>query len=239
MSTQHHVEARSDVSPPPSALVVEDDEEMADLLRAGLEREGYSVDVMTAGTEVVHRVSRREYSAVVLDVLLPGPDGFEICAALRQRGRWVPVLMLTALGATEQRVRGLEVGADDYLTKPFELVELTARVNALIRMRDATAGQVLRCGELRLELAARRCFVAGAEVCLTPREVDILGALMRRPGIVLTRRTILEAVWGGSHSVAPNAVDKAIGQLRRKVGNDLLQTVHGVGYRILDPPPPR
>ena len=239
MSTRRHVEAWSDLSVPPSILVVEDEEEMADLLRSGLEREGYSVEVMTAGTEVVHRVSRREYSAVVLDVLLPGPDGFEICAALRQRGRWVPVLMLTALGATEQRVRGLEVGADDYLTKPFELVELAARVNALIRMRDATAGQVLRCGDLRLELASRRCYVAGAEVCLTPREVDILGALMRRPGIVLTRRTILDAVWGGSHPVAPNAVDKAIGQLRRKVGNDLLQTVHGVGYRILDPPPPR
>jgi two-component system response regulator QseB len=147
--------------------------------------------------------------------------------------------MLTALGATEQRVRGLEVGADDYLTKPFELVELTARVNALIRMRDATAGQVLRCGGLRLEVAAQRCFVDGTEVTLTPRELSILGALMRRPGIVLTRRTLLEQVWGGDHSVAPNAVDKTIGQLRRKIGKDLLQTVHGVGYRVLDPPPPR
>lgn len=239
MSTRQQVDARPSFSRPPSVLVVEDEEEMAELLRSGLERAGYAVDVMTDGTEVVHRVSRREYSAVVLDVLLPGPTGFEVCAALRQRGRWVPVLMLTALGTTEQRVRGLEVGADDYLTKPFELVELTARVNALIRMRDATAGQVLRCGGLRLEVAAQRCSVDGTEVTLTPRELSILGALMRRPGIVLTRRTLLEQVWGGDHSVAPNAVDKTIGQLRRKIGKDLLQTVHGVGYRVLDPPPPR
>lgn len=220
-------------------LVVEDDLELADLLEVGLRRDGYGVEVVNDGLDVVRRVARQEYSAIVLDVLLPGPTGFEICAALRQRGRWVPVLMLTALGSTEERVRGLDVGADDYLTKPFELVELTARLRALIRLRHASEAQVLSCGELLLEVATKRCFVEGQEVSLTPREAGVLGALLRRPGIVLTRRTLLDQVWGDCGGASANALEQTVAHLRRKIGREQLQTVHGIGYRMVDPPPAR
>jgi two-component system OmpR family response regulator len=218
-------------------LVVEDDPQMGGLLASGLRRAGFVVDTMTDGADVTRQVSRQEYSAIVLDVLLPGTSGFEVCAALRQRGRWVPVLMLTALGATGDRVRGLQVGADDYLTKPFEFAELTARVQALIRLRDASEAQSLRWGNLRLEVAAQRCFVGETQVHLTPREVALLRVLLRRPGIVLTRRTLLNQAWGGNRATSPNAVDQAIANLRRKIGQDYLETVHGVGYRMIDPPP--
>lgn len=218
-------------------LVVEDDPQMIGLLASGLRRAGYVVDTMTDGADVVHQVSRQEYNAIVLDVLLPGTTGLEVCAALRQRGRWVPVLMLTALGATADRVRGLQVGADDYLTKPFEFAELTARVQALIRLRDASEAQSLRWGNLHLEVTAQRCFVGDAQVHLTPREIALLRALLQRPGIVLTRRTLLNQAWGRDRPASPNAVDQAIANLRRKIGQDFLETVHGVGYRMIDPPP--
>ncbi len=221
---------------PSRVLVVEDDPDMRRLLETALRRQGYVVDSLSVGTDVVRAAARCEYSAIVLDVLLPGANGFEVCASLRQRGRWVPVLMLTALAATDERVRGLRVGADDYLTKPFALEELEARVHALIRRNSAAEAQTLRCGELCLHVAERRCFLREEEVLLTPREHSLLRALLQRPGIVLTRRTIMDMVWGGTEQVNPNAVEQAIGHLRRKIGADMLQTVHGVGYRLVDPP---
>ena len=216
--------------------MVEDDPGMARVLRRGLVQEGYAVDVCGDGREAMWRAAEVPYDAVLLDVMLPGADGVEVCRRLRAEQVPVPVLMLTARHEVADRVRGLDAGADDYLLKPFSFVELLARLRALLRRGAAVRPAVLRCGDLRLDPATRRVWRGADEVALSSREVALLELLLRHPGQVLTRTRILEAVWESSFDGDSNVVDQYVSYLRRKVdrpfGRDDIQTVRGAGYRL-------
>jgi two-component system OmpR family response regulator len=222
-------------------LVVEDEIRTAALLRRGLSEAGYSVDVAVDGPEAVWRASEFSYDAVVLDVMLPGYDGVEVCRRLRGLGRWAPVLMLTARGDLAARVRGLDSGADDYLAKPFSFDELFARLRALIRRGAPERPALMQCGDLRLDPASRRVWRGEAELVLSPKEFALLELFLRHPGQVLTRTRILEHVWDYSYQGVSNVVDQYVGYLRRKMdrpfGLTQLETVRGVGYRLRDTPP--
>ena len=221
-------------------LVVEDEVRTAALLRRGLSEAGYSVDVAVDGPDAVWRASEFSYDAVVLDVMLPGYDGLEVCRRLRGRGRWAPVLMLTARGDLAARVRGLDSGADDYLAKPFSFDELFARLRALIRRGAAERPTLVQCGDLRLDPATRRVWRRDVELALSPKEFALLELFLRHPGQVLTRTRILEHVWDYSYDGGSNVVDQYVGYLRRKIdrpfGVTQLETVRGVGYRLRDAP---
>jgi len=222
-------------------LVVEDEIRTAALLRRGLSEAGYSVDVAVDGPEAVWRASEFSYDAVVLDVMLPGYDGVEVCRRLRGLGRWAPVLMLTARGDLAARVRGLDSGADDYLAKPFSFDELFARLRALIRRGAPERPALMQCSDLRLDPASRRVWRGEAELVLSPKEFALLELFLRHPGQVLTRTRILEHVWDYSYQGVSNVVDQYVGYLRRKIdrpfGLTQLETVRGVGYRLRDTPP--
>lgn len=217
-------------------LIVEDEPRMAALLARGLQRQGYAVDVAANGTDGLWLGVENDYDAVVLDGMLPGLDGFDVCAQLRAEGRWAPVLMLTARDGVTDRIRGLDVGADDYLTKPFAFGELAARLRALVRRGAVERPTVLVVGDLRLDPAARTVTRAGDPVDLTATELSVLELLMRRPGQVLTRTEILEHVWDFAYDPASNVVDQYIGYLRRKLdrpfGRTDIETVRGSGYRL-------
>jgi two-component system OmpR family response regulator len=217
-------------------LVVEDEVRMAVLLRRGLGEEGYAVDVAADGREGLWLAQENDYDAIVLDAMLPGLDGFEVCRRLRGSARWAPVLMLTARDTVEDRIRGLDAGADDYLVKPFALGELAARVRALLRRCASVRPVVLAVGDLVLDPAARTVSRAGVGVELTAKEFALLELFMRHPGEVLSRTRILEHVWDFAFDPASNVVDQYVGYLRRKVdrpwGRDDLQTVRGAGYRL-------
>ncbi|HLI39640.1 MAG TPA: response regulator transcription factor [Streptosporangiaceae bacterium] len=220
-------------------LVAEDEPRMASLLRRGLREEGYSVDVAASGTDALWLAREVDYDAIVLDVMLPGVDGFEVCRQLRRDDRWAPVIMLTARGDVADRVRGLDAGADDYLPKPFSLVELCARLRALVRRGSAARPAVLQVGTLRLDPASRRVWRDGTPVTLSATEFSLLELFMRHPGEVLTRSRILEHVWDFAYDAASNVVDQYIGYLRRKIdrpfGHEDLETVRGAGYRLRQP----
>ncbi len=220
-------------------LVAEDEPRMASLLRRGLREEGYSVDVAASGTDALWLAREVDYDAIVLDVMLPGVDGFEVCRQLRRDDRWAPVIMLTARGDVSDRVRGLDAGADDYLPKPFSLVELCARLRALVRRGSAARPAVLQVGTLRLDPASRRVWRDGTPVTLSATEFSLLELFMRHPGEVLTRSRILEHVWDFAYDAASNVVDQYIGYLRRKIdrpfGHEDLETVRGAGYRLRQP----
>jgi two-component system OmpR family response regulator len=220
-------------------LVAEDELRMASLLRRGLREEGYSVDVAASGTDALWLAREVDYDAIVLDVMLPGVDGFEVCRQLRRDDRWAPVIMLTARGDVADRVRGLDAGADDYLPKPFSLVELCARLRALVRRGSAARPAVLQVGTLRLDPASRRVWRDGTPVTLSATEFSLLELFMRHPGEVLTRSRILEHVWDFAYDAASNVVDQYIGYLRRKIdrpfGHEDLETVRGAGYRLRQP----
>jgi len=224
-------------------LVAEDEPRMAGLLRRGLEEEGYSVDVAPTGTDALWLAGEVEYDAVVLDVMLPGMDGFAVCREMRVRGRWSPVLMLTARGDVADRVRGLDAGADDYLAKPFSLVELAARLRALVRRGQTARPTVLEVGTLRLDPATRQTWRGDVQVNLSATEFALLELFMRHPGEVLTRPRILEHVWDFSYDGASNIVDQYVGYLRRKLDRPFdredLETVRGAGYRLRKPAQPR
>jgi two-component system OmpR family response regulator len=217
-------------------LVVEDEARAAALLRRGLSEEGYAVDVAGDGPEAVWRAAEFGYDVVVLDVMLPGLDGFEVCRRLRAGGCWAPVLMLTARDAVADRVRGLDAGADDYLTKPFSFAELFARLRALIRRGAPERPALLRAGNLRLDPASRQAWRGEAELQLSPKEFALLELLLRHPGQVLTRTRILEHVWDYAYDGVSNVVDQYVGYLRRKIdrpfGVNQLETVRGAGYRL-------
>ena len=219
-------------------LVVEDDPGMAALLVRGLIREGYAVDAATNGEDALWSALENEYDAVVLDAMIPAPDGFEVCRRMRAEGRWAPVLMLTARDAVGDRVRGLDVGADDNLTKPFSLVELFARLRALTRRSPAERPVVLQVGDLALDPVTRVVRRAGAEIQLSPKEFALLHELLRRPGEVLSRTYLIEHVWDFAYDGGSNVVDVYVRYLREKVdrpfGRDTIRTVRGAGYR-LDP----
>lgn len=217
-------------------LVVEDDVKMASLLKRGLEREGYAVDVAGDGTQAIWAGTEVPYDGVVLDAMIPGPDGFEVCRQLREAGRWMPVVMLTARGGVADRVRGLDAGADDYLPKPFSFAELFARLRALLRRAPGERPAVLEAGDLRLDPAARTVHRGGTEICLSTREFSLLELLVRHKGDVLTRADIRDHVWDFAYDGTSNVVDVYVRYLRDKIdrpyGRHAIETVRGSGYRL-------
>ena len=219
-------------------LVVEDELKMAGLLKRALEEEGYAVDVAGRGEDALWFGTENPYDAIVLDVMLPDIDGFEVSRRLREAGRWSPVLMLTARDAVADRVAGLDAGADDYLTKPFSFAELLARLRALVRRGAAERPPVLRVGDLSLDPARRTVTRDGTPIDLTAREFALLEYLMRRAGEVLTRTQLIEHVWDFAYDGDSNVVDVYIRYLRNKVdrpfGRDSIKTVRGAGYRLED-----
>jgi len=217
-------------------LVVEDDVRMAAMLQRGLAEDGYSVDVTRDGLEAVWQATEIDYDVVVLDVMLPGLDGFGVCTRLREAGRWAPVLMLTARDGVADRINGLDSGADDYLTKPFSFGELSARVRALLRRGAPERPAELRAGDLRLDPATREAWRGDVELDLSAKEFALLELFLRQAGVVLTRTTILEHVWDLAYDGMSNIVDQYVAYLRRKVdrpfGVEQLETVRGAGYRL-------
>jgi two-component system OmpR family response regulator len=217
-------------------LVVEDKIKLATVLGRGLRKEGMSADVATSGEQAIWMAGSTPYDAVILDVMLPGIDGFETCRRLRGDSVWAPILMLTARESVDDRVAGLDSGADDYLTKPFSLRELLARLRALVRRGAAERPTVICVGELRLDPASRRVWRGESEIMLSQKEFAMLEALMRRAGQVLSRLDLLEAAWDQSYENRSNIVDAYIRRLREKVdrpfGVQALETVRGAGYRL-------
>jgi two-component system OmpR family response regulator len=217
-------------------LVVEDDVKMAALVRRGLAEEGAAVDVARNGEDALWMAAATPYDALVLDVMLPGIDGIETCRRLRAEGVWAPVLLLTARDSVEDRVAGLDGGADDYLTKPFSFAELSARLRALARRGQRERPAVLEAGDLRLDPAAREAWRGTARIELSTKEFALLEAFMRRPGEVLSRLELLEHAWDFNYENRSNVIDVYVRYLRRKVdkpfGVDSIETVRGAGYRL-------
>ncbi len=217
-------------------LIVEDEVKMAGLLRRGLLEEGHAVDVATTGGEALVRAGATEYDAILLDVMLPGGDGFQVCRQLRRQGVWSPVLMLTARDGVEDRVAGLDTGADDYLTKPFSFAELLARLRALARRGAVERPALLEVGDLRLNPATRQVWRGDIEIQLSVKEFALLETFMRRPGQVLSRFDLLEHAWDYAYENRSNVVDVYVRYLREKIDRPFertsLETVRGVGYRL-------
>jgi two-component system OmpR family response regulator len=222
-------------------LVVEDSVKMASLLRRGLEEEGYAVDVAPTGEEAVWMATEVPNDAVVLDVMLPDVDGFEVCRRIRQAGVWSPVLMLTAKDSLEDRVQGLDVGADDYLTKPFAFTELAARIRALVRRGAGERPAALKVGDLALDPATRVVSRADRTIDLTAKEFSLLEYFMRHPGEVLSRMQLIDHVWDFAYDGGSNVVDVYVKYLREKIdrpyGVRSIETVRGAGYRLKADPP--
>jgi two-component system OmpR family response regulator len=217
-------------------LVVEDDVRMAAAIRRGLRFEGLVVDVASDGEQALRTVGVTDYDAIVLDVMMPGLDGFETCRRLRLDGVWVPVLMLTARDAVEDRVRGLDGGADDYMVKPFSLAELTARLRALVRRGPVERPTTIEVGDLRLDPSTREVWRGDAEIQLSAREFALLETFMRRPGHVFTQTQLLEAAWDLGYEQRSNVVEVYVRYLRQKIdrpfGVSSIETVRGAGYRL-------
>jgi two-component system OmpR family response regulator len=218
------------------ALVVEDEVKMAALIRRGLVEEGYAADVARTGEEALWMARATPYDAIVLDVMLPGRNGLEVCRSLRESGVWSPILMLTARDGVEDKVSGLDSGADDYLSKPFSFAELLARLRALTRRGPSERPAVLEVGTLRLDPATRHAWRGEAEVDLSAKEFALLETFMRNPGDVLTRLDLLEHAWDYGYENRSNVVDVYVRYLRAKIdrpfGADSIETVRGVGYRL-------
>ncbi len=214
-------------------LLIEDEVPIAEVIKQGLEQAGYTVAMAHDGPGGLERAREGRWGLLILDVMLPGMDGWEICRTLREERDSTPILMLTARDAVSDRVHGLDLGADDYLPKPFDFLELVARVQALLRRENIHKARTLKVCDLEIDTRLRRVVRAGREIALTPREYTLLEALAGREGQVLTREVILERVWLDEESLS-NTVDVYVGLLRRKIdtGFDakLIQTVHGVGY---------
>jgi two-component system OmpR family response regulator len=217
-------------------LIVEDEVKMASLIRRGLRDEGLAADVATKGEDALWMADSTEYDAIVLDVMLPGIDGFETCRRLRDAGVWVPVLMLTARDAVEDRVAGLDGGADDYLTKPFSFGELLARLRAIARRGMTPRPAVLTVGNLSLDPARRQVWRGKEEIALSSKEFAILESFMRRPGEVMSRFQLLEHAWDYEYENRSNVVDVYVRYLREKIdrpfGMHSIETVRGAGYRL-------
>jgi len=217
-------------------LVVEDEKKLAGLLARGLREEGYAADIAERGEEALWMANAVAYDAILLDVMLPGLDGFAICKRLREGGVWSPVLMLTARDAVDDRVTGLDAGADDYLSKPFSFEELLARIRSLTRRAPVERPAVLAVGDLRLDPGAHRAWRGDAELGLSAKEFALLELFMRRPGVVLTRGQLLDGAWDIAFESRSNVVDVYVRYLREKVdrpfGCDSIETVRGVGYRL-------
>jgi two-component system OmpR family response regulator len=221
---------------PVRVLLVEDHGAMADLIAQRLREEAFAVDVVGTGEEGVWLATEYEFDAIVLDVLLPGVDGFETCRRIRSAGSGTPILMLTARDAVQDRVRGLDVGADDYLTKPFSLDELLARLRALVRRGSSERSPTLEVGDLELDPATHDVRRGDAAIELTAKEFALLEYFMRHPGEALTRSRLLEHVWDFAYDGDSNVIDVFVRQLRDKVdrpfGASSIETIRGVGYRL-------
>ena len=217
-------------------LVVEDERKLGELLRRGLGEEGYAADLADRGEEALWMAQAVSYDAIVLDVMLPGADGFEICRRMRGNGVWSPVLMLTARDAVDDRVSGLDAGADDYLAKPFAFEELLARLRALTRRAPAERPPVLEVGDLRLDPAAHKAWRGDQELVLSAKEFALLDLFMRRPGITLSRTQLLDGAWDMAFESRSNIIDVYVRYLREKIdrpfGRDSIETIRGVGYRL-------
>jgi two-component system OmpR family response regulator len=222
-------------------LIVEDEVKMSGLLRRGLRVEGMAVDVTANGEDALWMAGSTEYDAIVLDVMLPGIDGIEVCRRLRADGVWAPILMLTARDGVADRVAGLDGGADDYLTKPFSYAELLARLRALSRRGAVERPARLQVGDLVLDPAARRVWRGEEEVSLSAKEFALLETFMRHPGEVLSRFQLLEHAWDYDYENRSNVVDSFVRLLRRKIdkpfGTTSIETVRGAGYRLRDVAP--
>jgi DNA-binding response OmpR family regulator len=214
-------------------LLIEDEAGIARLIRRGLEGAGYTVDTAADGIQGLQMAAEGTYGVILLDIMLPCKDGWQVCDALRERGSRVPILMLTARDGVEDRVRGLDMGADDYLGKPFELTELLARVRALARRDKVHRSRIIRVADLTIDTAQRRVMRAGVEIGLSHREYDLLEALAAYESQVLTREVIMERIWMDDESFS-NTVDVYIRMLRKKIDEGhtvkLIQTIRGVGY---------
>jgi two-component system, OmpR family, response regulator len=219
-------------------LVIEDEPKVASAIGRGLRNHGYAVDICGDGVDGLWHGTEYEYDAIVLDLMIPGVEGVELCTQLRSRGRWAPVLMLTARGSVQDRIRGLDAGADDYLVKPFAFGELLARLRSLTRGRAGERPAVLKVGDVVLDPARHLVQRDGTAVDLSPREFALLEFLMRRAGEVVTRTQILDHVWDYGYDGISNVVNVYVGHLRKKLevpfGRPLIRTVQGVGY-VLDP----
>ena len=217
-------------------LIVEDEVRMASLIRRGLVQEGIAADIAASGEDALWMAGAHDYDGIVLDVLLPGLSGFETCRRLRESGIWAPVLMLTARDSVEDRVAGLDTGADDYLVKPFAFAELLARLRALARRGEVERPSVLEVGDLRLDPASREVRRGSTEIRLSAKEFALLETFMRRPGEVLSRLLLLEHAWDFAYENRSNIVDVYVRRLRTKLdepfGRTSLETVRGAGYRL-------
>jgi two-component system, OmpR family, response regulator len=223
-------------------LVVEDESKMAGLLHRGLSEEGYAVDVSRTGADALWAATENPYDLIVLDVMLPDLDGFDVCRRLRSADRWAPVLMLTARDAVRDRVAGLDAGADDYLTKPFSFSELVARIRALLRRGAAERPPVLCVGDLVLDPATRHVARGSSAIALTAKEFALLEYFMRRAGEVLSRTRLIEHVWDFGFDCDSNVVDVYVRYLREKIDRpferDSIETIRGIGYRLRPEPSP-
>jgi DNA-binding response OmpR family regulator len=217
-------------------LVVEDEKNVAAAVRRGLEAEGFAIDVATTGTEGLWMATENSYDVIVLDILLPGLNGYEVCRKLREADNWTPILMLTAKSGDYDQAEALDTGADDYLTKPFSFVVLVARIRALLRRSGHSAPVVYRAGDVTLDPITHRCTRGDIEIPLTAREFSVLEFLMRRAGEAVTKAEILENVWDFAFEGDPNIVEVYIRHLRRKLdepfGRQLIETIRGIGYRL-------
>jgi two-component system, OmpR family, response regulator len=217
-------------------LVVEDEEHLAEGLRVGLEAEGFATDVATNGTDGLWMAREHAYDAIVLDILLPGVNGYRLCATLRDEGDWTPILMLTAKDGEFDEAEALDTGADDFVTKPFSYVALVARLRALIRRGATERPAVLAAGDLRFDPGERRAWRGDQEVSLTAREMALLEFLLRRRGEVVSKIDILDHVWDGLFDGDPNIVEVYVRHLRNKLdrpfGRTSISTIRGAGYRL-------
>jgi len=215
-------------------LLVDDEQRFAAAVRQGLEAEGLAVDLAHEGDEGLWMARSNDYDAIVLDILLPGLNGYRVCAELREGGDWTPILMLTALDEDLDEAEALDTGADDYLSKPFSFVVLVARLRALLRRGASPRPAVLEVGNLRLDPAAHRCWCAGQEVELTAKQFALLECFMRHPGEVLSKSALREHVWDYAFVDSSNIVEVYVSYLRKKLGAGRIETVRGAGYRLLD-----
>jgi two-component system, OmpR family, response regulator len=214
-------------------LVVEDEQLLAAGLRKGLEAEGFAVDVVHNGTDGLWMARENPFDAIVLDVMLPGVNGYQVCRKLRDEGNWTPILMLTAKDGIWDEVEGLDTGADDYLAKPFSYAVLVARLRALLRRGATPRPTVLEAGDLRLDPAARRVWFGGYEISLTTREFVILEHFLHHPDEVLSKKDILDHVWDFDFDGDPNIVEVYVRRLRTKLPRPVIETVRGAGYRLV------